>query len=122
MTQTIVTLIELPPPLSACFDNAHGIGRKKSARYKTWLELMAYTMRVDGPSNSGPIRVEYEYLRPDNRKRDVFNLEKATSDLLVAHGIIADDSLIVDGRVKWVDDFPIKRDDIQVLIRITPVE
>lgn len=50
-----------------------------------------------------PVQVIYKFGRPDKRARDVFNLEKAVSDLLVAHGIIKDDTLIYRGTVEWAD-------------------
>lgn len=36
-----------------------------------------------------------------NRTRDVWNYEKAINDLLVVHGVLMDDSLIEDGRIRW---------------------
>jgi Holliday junction resolvase RusA-like endonuclease len=42
----------------------------------------------------GKLRVQIEAFRPDNRRRDLDNLVKATSDLLVTHGVIEDDSKI----------------------------
>lgn len=50
-----------------------------------------------------PVQVTYRFGKPDKRNRDLFNLEKAVSDLLVEHGILADDSLIHRGIVEWAD-------------------
>lgn len=49
----------------------------------------------------GPVEVIYTFSPPDKRRRDLFNGEKAVSDLLVKHQIIADDSLIHRGTVEW---------------------
>lgn len=48
----------------------------------------------------------YSFTPPDNRRRAVFNYEKAVSDLLVKHGIIADDSDIRRGTVEWIEGSP----------------
>lgn len=40
--------------------------------------------------------------RPDGRRRDLGNLEKAVSDLLVEMQVIADDSLIEMFSMEWV--------------------
>lgn len=47
------------------------------------------------------VAVDYIFKRPDKRRRDVGNLEKAVSDLIVAAGILEDDSQIVDIRLRW---------------------
>ena len=47
--------------------------------------------------------VVYSLKRPDKRKRDLGNLEKALSDILVSTGIIEDDSNIEDLRLHWAD-------------------
>jgi len=41
-------------------------------------------------------------VRPDKRRRDLANLEKAISDLLVDHKVIEDDSLIESLSMEWV--------------------
>ncbi len=113
-----LTLPELPPPLSACFNNARGPGRVKSKRYRAWIELCRYQHSIDGWNGrdcSGPVAVEYRYCRPRNAdgqesrvKRDLGNLEKATSDMLVALGVIEDDSLIHDLRLTWGATEPVE--------------
>ncbi|MCB7130393.1 MAG: RusA family crossover junction endodeoxyribonuclease, partial [Candidatus Brocadiales bacterium] len=123
MTEPItITLPELPPPLSACFNNSSKRGRVKSARYKAWIELCRLTclsLRNCQPIH-GLVVVHYLYARVRNQdgsfnqaKRDVFNYEKATSDLLVKMGVIDDDSLIQKGTVEWGGEAP-------VTITVTP--
>jgi Holliday junction resolvase RusA-like endonuclease len=104
----ILHISELPPPLSACFNNAKDSGRVKTKRYKDWIELastetrrqlmLMFTLPI-----TAPIAVTYSLVKPDNRKRDLGNLEKGLSDILVSTGIIEDDSLIEDLRLKWVE-------------------
>lgn len=50
-----------------------------------------------------PVEVTYRFGKPDKRQRDLGNLEKAPSDLLVAHGILKDDSLIHRMILEWAD-------------------
>ena len=109
----IIELPELPPPLSACFINVFPRGRAISPRYKAWKKLIHVTLASrlnrdrDGEvvSFSNPVQVEYHFRRPDNKRRqDLGNLEKATSDILVSLGVIEDDSLIHDLRMRWGSD------------------
>ena len=51
----------------------------------------------------GKLRVVIEAWRPDNRRRDLDNLLKATLDALTHAGVWADDGLIVDLRIYWAD-------------------
>ena len=48
-----------------------------------------------------PVKVKYVFGKPDRRRRDVANLEKAVSDLLVSQGVLGDDSLIQSCTVEW---------------------
>ena len=86
-----ITLPELPPPLSACFTNPRGRrGRVKTSRYRNWEQLCLPHCSMAGVR--GKVQVRYQFKRPDKRIRDLGNLEKATSDLLVKAGVIDDDS------------------------------
>lgn len=54
-----------------------------------------------------PIAGEYNLLiravKPDRRKRDIGNLEKALSDILVAGAIVIDDSFCRQIIAEWAD-------------------
>lgn len=50
-----------------------------------------------------PVQVHYRFGNPDKRRRDLANLEKAPSDLLVACGVLKDDSLIHRLVMEWAD-------------------
>ena len=95
-----VRLPSIPPPLSACFKNARRHGRVKTKRYKEWI-AGALPHLVGAPMIQGRIVVNYSYERIDRRRRDLGNLEKATSDILVTAGIIEDDSLIEKMTLAW---------------------
>ena len=51
----------------------------------------------------GKVRVLYEFARKPGKIADCFNFEKALSDFLVLHGVLADDSLIEEGTVTASD-------------------
>lgn len=78
-------------------------GRAATPRYKAWEARAILDLR-GAPAVLGPVEVEYSYRRPDRRRRDLGNLEKATSDLLVRGGVIEDDSLISTMILRWVDE------------------
>ena len=120
MTEPLTfTLPERPPPLSACFTNAAPrfvkgggrskahIGRKMTKRYAAWIRHCMLTVGHVGKV-PGPVAVDYRFARPDKRKRDLGNLEKAVSDLLVKMKVIEDDSLIQDLRLRWLGDAPVR--------------
>jgi len=94
--------LPLPPSVNALYANVAGRGRVKSERYRTWLNAAGWELKAQKPP-----RVEGHYCiwiwanRPDGRKRDLGNLEKPVSDLLVAHGIVADDSQCVEIHLYW---------------------
>lgn len=49
----------------------------------------------------GDVIAVYTFGRPDRRRRDVANLEKAPSDTLTRWGVLDDDSQIIDIRLRW---------------------
>lgn len=50
---------------------------------------------------SGPVEVEIEAFRPDNRRRDIDNVLKASLDALTHAKVWEDDSQIHDLRIYW---------------------
>jgi crossover junction endodeoxyribonuclease RusA len=52
----------------------------------------------------GPLRLTVEAHRPDNRRRDLDNLLKATLDSLAHAGVYEDDSQIRDLRIYWAQN------------------
>jgi Holliday junction resolvase RusA-like endonuclease len=100
------TVIHLPfpPSVNHLFAGGKNGGRFTSKRYKEWQD-MAYIMLLSQPArmnrHTEPVQVTYLFTPPDKRLRDVLNLEKAASDLLVKHLVLADDSLIHRGIIEW---------------------
>ena len=106
MTELVLHL-PLPPPLSACFKNVARNGRAATDRYKAWQQI-AYLrarpqLRSESPLVFSLVAVDYQLGRPDKRRQDIANREKALSDMLVKLCVIADDSQIVDLRMRWAD-------------------
>ena len=87
-----------PPTTNNLFINVRR-GRIRSQKYDSWIqEAGCEIMRQRPRKVEGPVSLNYEFqeVHKVNRKRDLGNLEKATTDLLVKHGIIeADHDLIV---------------------------
>lgn len=101
MTTTLQ--IPLPPSVNALYANVAGRGRVKTARYRTWINAAGWDVSAQRPEPvPGHIAVTYRIPWPtDKRRRDIGNLEKAISDLLVKHQLIDDDSKIVDLRIAY---------------------
>lgn len=113
----MITRLWLPFPPTANNLFSGGLNTKRrfpSAAYKAWQQHAGYALLTQPDRHhrhTTPVEVVYTFCPPDKRRRDVFNLEKPVSDLLVKHGILADDSLIRKGTVQWGD-----KDGVDVLI------
>jgi crossover junction endodeoxyribonuclease RusA len=90
-------VLPFPPSVNNLFVNGKN-GRFRSPKYESWITQAGNEILRQRPAKiTGPVNLIYEFQEgQDNRKRDLGNLEKATTDLLVAHQIIeADDGSIV---------------------------
>jgi Holliday junction resolvase RusA-like endonuclease len=104
-----MTVIRLPfpPTLNNLFINA-GKRRIKSEGYKAWLFEAGWTLKAQRPTPiHGPYILTLTLLAPDRQQRDLDNLCKATSDLLVEHGVIDADHLAKRIILEWSDAAPI---------------
>lgn len=104
-----MTVVRLPFPISVNAMYADGKNRRhKSQRYADWCQEAGYRLnRQNVIPVRGPVSLLYEVQDgKDNRRRDLVNLEKGCTDLLVEHGIIeADHDLILrEVRMKWNRD------------------
>ena len=100
--------LPLPPSLNSIY---RAIGAKRgrpsrnilSAEARQWVAKalpLIYSQMFDWEMLHGDVVVEYGYVFPDKRRRDVFNYEKLLSDSLTKAGVWADDCQIVEGKVK----------------------
>lgn len=99
--------IDTPPPLSALTRNARKVGRAKTPRYTAWIKANEWIVALaakDGRAITGPYALTVRVAKPDNRARDITNLEKAVSDLLVRVGAVRDDSDCQRFLIEWSED------------------
>jgi len=93
-------LLPMPPSVNALYANAGKRGRVKTAAYRTWIDECQWAggfMKEPPVHVAGQVAVCYRIPWPkDKRRRDIGNLEKPLSDMLVRLGAIEDDSKIVD--------------------------
>ena len=100
--EVISVHIPYPPTTNNLFFNKAGRGRIKTERYRTWLRAAGNELLVQRPPKlAGKVAVSISLGRPDRRKRDLSNCIKPIEDLLVAHGLIEDDSLVESLFIRW---------------------
>ena len=84
------------------FANVPGRGRIKSRVYKSWLTEAGWLVQQKRPKLiTGRVRMLVLAGKLDNRKRDLDNLIKPCSDLLVTHGVIQDDMYVWQIIAQW---------------------
>lgn len=90
-----VWICELPIPLTAnLLFIVRGKVRVKSPEYREWQKQALNVLATQPRWNGGyPVRIRIVIQEKVNRNRDVANFEKATTDALVAAGIIHNDNL-----------------------------
>lgn len=110
--------IELPypPSLNNLFANGKK-GRYRVPEYNAWFALASAKVKDSHRAGYGPYSVHIAVRRPDKRRRDLGNLEKAVSDLLVAHGVVKDDCLAERITLQWASDLP-----AECVVLVQPVE
>ena len=100
--EVISVHIPYPPTANNLFFNKSGRGRVKTERYRTWLRAAGNELLVQRPPKlTGKVVLSISLGRPDRRKRDLSNCIKPIEDLLVAHGLIEDDSLVERLSICW---------------------
>jgi Holliday junction resolvase RusA-like endonuclease len=102
MTATVY--LPLPPSTNALWRQ----GRKrvfKSARYASWLKAAGTELQLQRQKPvHGPYSLHYVARRKNERRRDLDNLTKPLSDLLVRHRLVDDDSLCREISCEWWDE------------------
>lgn len=97
LDRAVVINTPFPPSTNNLFINVSK-GRIPSARYADWRQEAGWSLQAQRPKPiKGPVVLRYQFQEgQDRRKRDIGNLEKAPTDLLVEHGVIeSDDNTIV---------------------------
>lgn len=99
----VVQSDHFPISTNALFANVAGRGRVRTKRYKEWAQAAGWDCNGKG-SISGPFELRLVLSRRKRRKgQDLSNLIKCVEDLLVAHGIVEDDSLNEKITLAWGD-------------------
>lgn len=94
--------LPLPPSANRLWRSNRGRVHR-SPEYLAWLEAAGWLLLSQKPGGvSGNYKISINAVRPDKRRRDLGNLEKPISDLLVKHGVVDDDSLCEMICARWV--------------------
>jgi len=113
-----MTTFTLPFPVSVNGLFASGKTRRfKSQKYCDWLLEAGWTLAQQKPPKfKGPVEIQYVLQEKNDRiRRDLMNFEKATTDLLVSHGIIEGDDvrIVREITMRWSKEV----EGIQVTIK-----
>ena len=101
-------ILTLPPSVNRLWRMGRG-KMYRSKNYEEWrtLSLWRLSCQMRGKTQiTGHYRLRLEAVRPDRRKRDLGNLEKAAHDVLVAAEIVEDDSYCQVIELAWVKAGP----------------
>lgn len=82
--------LPLPPSVNAMYTNVPGKGRRKTTRYKEWIETAGWQLKLQRPAKIFG-KYDFSVLVPDAMVGDIDNRQKALLDLLVTHKVIPDD-------------------------------
>jgi len=99
----VISLPKPPPSANNLFPTGRNRRRYRSSDYEAWLFEAGYALeRQKPPELIGPVQLDYKFKRG---RVDLGNLEKATTDLLVKHGVIQGDSpkYVGDIRLRFAD-------------------
>ena len=101
-------ILPFPPSVNRLWRASKGGGVYRSAQYTNWRNLALWQLmgQYRGTPVDTPYKITIAAKRPDKRRRDLGNLEKAVSDILVSAKVLLDDSLCEWLEIKWVADGP----------------
>lgn len=106
INQVLIELtVEFPPSVNRLWRAVPGRGVIKSKIYREYMEKNLWIIKQQSTGKiTGKYIIAFEASRPDKRKRDLDNLIKPLSDLLVQAGVTEDDSLCEELSAKWVNN------------------
>lgn len=91
----------------------------RSKRYRQWLTDAHKMWLMQRPLGFQKIKSHFSIhitlWRPDNRRRDLDNLIKPILDLMKSAGVIEDDYLCIDLRIRWGKE---PREDNEALVTL----
>lgn len=99
--------LPFPPSVNALYGNGgNSRGRHKTKGYDAWIKLASIVIKDIHRQRLGPYSLSICLEAPDKRGRDLGNLEKAVSDLLVMHGVVKDDRYCQRLTMAWGTGLP----------------
>lgn len=104
----ITLVLPFPPSVNRLWRAAKDGKVYRSAKYMEWRKLAMWQIagQAKGRKHLGAYKLTILAVRPDKRRRDLGNLEKGVSDILVSQNIVEDDSLCEWLEIKWVESGP----------------
>lgn len=99
----IELILPFPPSVNRLWRATKGGKVHRSKKYVDWRKHAewAVSSRTKGQKIQGKYTLEIVAVKPDKRRRDLGNLEKAVSDLLQHLEIVEDDYLCEEIRLRW---------------------
>lgn len=111
-----VLTLPYPPSANALWRAVAGRNIASTA-YRSWKREALTLLMLQRPRTVvGPYRLTIVATRPDRRRRDLGNIEKACSDLLQAGGVINDDCDATSIWLRWSDSAPDKSAGVRVTV------
>lgn len=79
-------------------------GVYRAPAYATWFRAASNELNAQHPGKvSGPYELRIVLGRPDRRRRDLDNIVKSISDVLVLNRVVDDDSQAIKITLEWSD-------------------
>lgn len=99
----VILAIPYPPSANRLWRNVGG-KTLKSAEYRAWMDRAGWEVRSQRPRGIvGRYVLTVTATAPDKRRRDIDNLAKPISDLLVQSGVVGDDCQAKRVTLEWTD-------------------
>lgn len=107
-TKKVELTMDYPPSVNRLWRTSKSGTVYRSKEYTDWRKKTAWELSIQAKFKqiSGAYKITVKAVRPDKRRRDLDNLIKSISDVLVAAGVIEDDSLCEHLEMMWVKDGP----------------
>lgn len=118
-TNVVTVTLPIPPSVNHAYWNAPRRGRVKTKAYREWRKEAGWEINIQKPGKVlGLVVIDYRVspVFHVKRKRDLDNFLKPLSDALVDLGLIEDDSLIIDLRIRWDEQI----EQGKVVVRVEP--
>jgi Holliday junction resolvase RusA-like endonuclease len=102
--KSLTVVLPMPPSTNRLFSTIDRNKRVRSRVYRDWSTEAGWALKQQSRASfAGDVELVMRF-GPRDRRSDVTNRIKAAEDLLVEHGILADDRYVVRCVVEWADD------------------